>query len=189
MSTTDDKTVPSNVTELKPKTPRKPRAQAQPKRTPIKPKGAFKGNALSEAWNRGDTIKKIASDAGLSEQDVLQRLDAHSAGFATVAAFVASKATPAAPKVRGAAAKAKAAKAKKVEPPKRYKREDGYTGKGVRLFGICADGSVRDLGVWGEADFVPAVDAYEASATEAERFPAGYLGTPMRNVWHVSSGK
>jgi hypothetical protein len=182
MSTTDTTATdaaPSNVTELKPKTPRKPRTPAKPKRTPIKPKGAFKGNALSEAWNRGDAVKKIASDAGLSEADVLQRLDAHSAGFASVAAFVASKATPAKPKPRGAAA-AKPKKAAKVE---RFYRADGYDGKGWRLLGVSAEGVVTDLGHWGEYAVEGAVKAYEAANPEASF--ADYFGAPARNIWHV----
>jgi hypothetical protein len=140
-------------------------------------------NAITELADAGKTVAQIASECGVPAEKVEATLAAAAVGK-TLAQAEAEGAV--ATDDTGAVTVAPA-KPKKVS---RVTREANHTSTGVRLFGYLAheDGMIQDLGAWGANDFQGAVEAYEAANPEG-RFALGYIGCPMRNVWHVASGE
>lgn len=82
-------------------------------------------------------------------------------------------------------APAKPARAPRAASPRSGDRAKPQGGAiGVRLLGVEADGTMRDLGIHPVRGIAAAKDAYEAS--NPVHFP-GYLGVMQRNVWTIDA--
>jgi hypothetical protein len=158
-------------------------------------------NQITEMHDEGKSASVIASECGIAIEKVEAAIAAYAAGDPTggtepaptrgaraaAAKLAAAPEAPAAdaPEAPEAPAEPTPAPAKPATSPSRNTREPGYTGKGIRLFGVREDG-VDDLGVWGDVFSAVAVDEYEA-AHQDSRY-VSYLACPMRNTWLIASG-
>lgn len=144
-------------------------------------------NQITEMADEGKTVAVIASECGVSVAKVEATLAAAAQGKTLAEASaealanggtVAADGTPDVPPT--------AAKPKKAAKVTRSRREDGYDGKGQRLFGIREDG-IDDLGTWGDVFSILAVDAYEKAHPD-QRYTS-YLACPARNTWLVQGAE
>lgn len=120
-------------------------------------------NQITEMHSEGKSVSQIASETGISPERVEAKIAEYTAAVAP------------------AASKGKGGKPKK---PSAFSREDfANAAKGVRLWGVVTDGDDKDLGVWGEYNFSPAVKAYEAANPEAKF--AQYRGVRQSYIWLI----